>query len=82
MDRFVAPRLCDSSSLLVRRWPPNVVCECLKILHDGRKVELVAGAGETPKTQALKAMVNLQVREAHLYFLALIARLFKLRGAL
>jgi hypothetical protein len=45
-------------------------------------VELVARAGEPSQTHALKAMVNLQVREAHLYFLALIARLFKLRGAL
>jgi hypothetical protein len=62
MNRFAAPRLCDTrSSLLVRRWPPDVVCECLKILHDGRKVELVAGAGETPKTHALEAMVDLQV---------------------
>jgi hypothetical protein len=50
----------------------EVVCECLEILHDGRKVELVAGAGETPKTHAFEAMVNLEVREAHLNFLALI----------
>jgi hypothetical protein len=28
-------------------------------LHDGCKVELVAGAAETPKTHALEAMVNL-----------------------
>ena len=59
-----------------------MVCERLEILHDGREVELVARAGEPSQTHALKAMVNLQVREAHLYFLALIARLFKLRGAL
>ena len=65
--------LNGTRSLLVGRWMPGVVCERLEILHDGRKVELVAGAGETPKTHALKAMVNLQVREAHLYFLALIA---------
>jgi hypothetical protein len=41
-------------------------------LHHGRKVELIAGAGETPKTHALEAMVDLQVCEAHLHFLALI----------
>ena len=49
-----------------------MVCERLEILHDGREVELVARAGEPSQTHALKAMVNLQVREAHLYFLALI----------
>jgi hypothetical protein len=73
LDRCAAPRLCDTySSLHVRRRPPDVVCECLEILHDGRKVELVAGAGETPKTHALEAMVDLEVCEAHLHFLALI----------
>ena len=51
-------------------------------MPDGRKVELVAGAGETRKTHALEAMVDLQVWETHLHFLALIARLFKFRGAL
>ena len=60
---------------------PGVVCERLEILHDGREVELVARAGEPSQTHALKAMVNLQVREAHLYFLTLMARLFKLKGA-
>jgi len=59
-----------------------VVCERLEILHDGRKVELVTGAGETPKTHALEAMVDLEVCEAHLHLLALIPRLFKFRGAL
>jgi hypothetical protein len=43
-------------------------------------VELVAGAGETPRTHALEATVDLEVREAHLHFLALIPRLFKFRG--
>jgi hypothetical protein len=72
LDRFAAPRLYDRrSSLLVRRWP-DVVCACLKILHDDRKVKLVAGAGETPKTHAFEAMVDLEVCEAHLHFLALI----------
>ena len=49
-------------------------------MPDGRKVKLVAGAGETPRTHALEAMVDLEVREAHLHFLALIPRLFKFRG--
>jgi hypothetical protein len=35
-------------------------------------VELVARAGKPSQTHALKAMVNLQVRKAHLPFLALI----------
>jgi hypothetical protein len=77
VNRFAAPRLCDTrNSLLVRQ------CECLKILHDGRKVVLVAGAGETPKTHALEAMVDLEVCEAHLHFLALIPWLFKFGGVL
>jgi hypothetical protein len=81
LDGFAAARLCDMrSSLLVRRRQPDVACECLEILPDGRKVELVAGAGETPRTHALEAMVDLEVREAHLHFLALIPRLFKFRG--
>jgi hypothetical protein len=37
-----------------------VVCERLEILHDGRKAELVTGAGETSKTHALEAMVDLE----------------------
>jgi acid phosphatase len=36
------------------------------------RVELVAGTGETPKTHALEAMVDLEVCGAHLHFLALI----------
>ena len=39
-------------------------------------------ASETSQTHSLEAMMDLQVGEAHLYFLALIARLLKLRGAL
>jgi hypothetical protein len=39
LDGFAAPHLRDTrSSLLVRRRSTDVVCECLKILHDGRKV--------------------------------------------
>jgi hypothetical protein len=50
-DGFAASRLRDThSSLLVRRWPPDVVCERLEILHDGREVELVANTGETSVT--------------------------------
>ncbi len=83
LDGFAALRLRDTrGSLLVRWWPPDVVCERLEILHDGRKVELVASAGETTKTHALEAMVNLQVRETHLHLLALIPRPFKFRCAL
>jgi hypothetical protein len=59
-----------------------VTCERLEVLDDGDQVELVARAGETPQTHSLEAMMDLQVCKAHLYFLALIARLFKLRDAL
>jgi hypothetical protein len=45
-------------------------------------VELIAGAGETPKAHALEAMLDLQMCKAHLYFLARIARSLELRRAL
>ena len=63
-------------------WTPEVVCERLEILGDGRKMELVARACEPPQPHALEAMVDLEVRKPHLHFLARIARLFKLRGSL
>jgi hypothetical protein len=57
---FAASRLRDTRGSLLVRWrPPDVVCERLEILHDGCKVELVAGAAETPKTHALEVMVTL-----------------------
>jgi hypothetical protein len=37
-------------------------------------MKLVAGAGETAKAHTLKAMLDLQVRKTHLYFLALFDR--------
>jgi hypothetical protein len=44
LDGFAVSRLRDTRrSLLVPRWPPDVVCERLEILHDGCKVELIAG---------------------------------------
>jgi hypothetical protein len=41
-------------------------------------VELIAGAGETPKAHALEAMLDLQMCKTHLYFLARIARSLEL----
>ena len=43
--------------------------ERLEVLGDGGQVELVARASETSQAHALEAMVDLQVREPHLYFL-------------
>ena len=45
----------------------------LEVLHYGREMELVAGTRETAQSQPLEAMVGLQVCEAHLDPLALIA---------
>lgn len=59
-----------------------MACERLEVLDDGGQVELVASASETSQAHSLEAMMDLQVREAHLYFLTLMARLFKLKGAL
>jgi hypothetical protein len=55
---------------------------CLEVLHNGSEMKLVAGAGETEKAHALKAMLDLQVRKTHLYLLARIARSLELRRAL
>ena len=41
-------------------------------------MELITRAGQASQTHAFEAMMDLQVRKAHLYFLALITRLFKL----
>jgi hypothetical protein len=50
-----------------------VLCQRLQVLHNGREVELVARTGEPPQAHALESMVGLQVREAHLDLLALVA---------
>ncbi len=42
-------------------------------------MELVAGADETTKAHVLEAMLNLQVRKPHFYFVARIARSLELR---
>ena len=54
-------------------------CEGLKVLHDGGKVELVARPTEASQTQALEAMVGLQVGEAHFHSFPLIAEPLVLR---
>ena len=64
------------------RRPPGLICKRLEVLRDGREDELVARAGEASQSHALEAMLDLQVGKAHLHFLALIARLLKLRCAL
>lgn len=46
---------------------------CPKVLHGGGEMELVAGTGEAAKPHALEAVVGLQVPEAHLDPLALVA---------
>jgi hypothetical protein len=45
-------------------------------------VEFVTDAGETPKAHALEAMIDFEICETHLHFLALISRLFKFKSAL
>ena len=44
-------------------------------------MKLVAGAGETAKAHTLKAMLDLQMCKAYLYFFARIARSLELRRA-
>jgi len=45
-------------------------------------MKLVAGAGETAKAHAFKAMLDLQMRKTHLHLFARIARPVVLRRAL
>jgi hypothetical protein len=83
-DRNIARHNCSSRNAgkrLVWRRAPAVVRERFEVLHGGREVELVARAGEAAQTHALKAMVGLQVRKAHLDPLPLIAGLLQLRCA-
>jgi len=47
--------------------------ERLQVLNDRGEVELVAGTGQTSEPHAIEAVMGLQVREAHLDALALIA---------
>ena len=60
----------DASGCL---WSGTAVCEGLQVLYDGRKVELVAGAGETSQAHALEPMVGLEMRESHFDSFPLIA---------
>jgi hypothetical protein len=46
----------------------------LEVLHDGGKVKLVAGAGETSEPHAFETVVGLEMGKAHLDALALIPR--------
>ena len=58
------------------RWrPEDSKRERLEVLDDGGKMELVARAGKPPKPHAFEAMVDFQVRKAHLDALALVTRL-------
>ena len=56
-----------------------MVRERFEILHDRRKVELIAGAGETSQSHALEAMMGLQVRKTHLDLLAVVSRFLECR---
>jgi hypothetical protein len=82
VDGKPGPTLIVHSGGFAGWWTPEVVCERLEVLGDGRKMELVARASEPPLPHAVEAMVDLEVRKPHLHFLARIARLFKLRGSL
>ena len=64
---------CKTGRRFVRPRPPDVLCQRLQVLHNGCEVELVARTGEPPQAHALESMVGLQVREAHLDLLALVA---------
>lgn len=47
----------------------------LEVLHDGGKVKLVTGAGQTSEPHAFEPVVSLEMSKAHLDALAFIPRL-------
>lgn len=56
------------------RWRPDETeRHRLQVLNSGGEVELVTGSGQAAQPHALEAMVRLQVLEAHLDPLALVA---------
>lgn len=55
----------------VQWWPPERARRGPKVLHDGGEVELVLHTREAPRTQALEAVMGLQVRKVRLDLLAL-----------
>ena len=54
-----------------------MVRQRFEVLHDGGEMELVTCAGKTSQAHSLEAVMGLQVREAHLDALSLIARLYE-----
>ena len=50
-----------------------MVRQRLEILHDSGEMELIACAGQPSQAHSLEAVMGLQVREAHLDALSLIA---------
>src|SRR6476619_185907 len=61
-------------ALFLEWWQDEPARHGLEVLYDGREVELVTSAGEASKPQPLKAMVRLEVAEAHLDLFALVSR--------
>jgi len=50
--------------------PDETQRHCLEVLHNGGKVELVAGTAETAKAHAFEAMLDFKMCKTHLYFFA------------
>lgn len=51
---------------------------CLEVVHNGRAMKLVAGAGAAAKAHTLKAVLDIQVSKTDFYFFARIARSLEL----
>jgi hypothetical protein len=57
-----------------RRRPECSKHKRFEVLHDGGEMEFVTRAGKSSEPHALEAVVNLQVREAHLDTLSFVSR--------
>ena len=58
---------------MVRRGPPEVAGNRLEVLDRSRELELITGTCEPSQSHPFEVMMNLEVREPHLDFLAISA---------
>src|SRR5215831_20061596 len=52
-------RLGDACNWHIQQWPPDIVGECLQVLHDGDEMEFVARTGKAPQPHTLETVVRL-----------------------
>src|SRR5258708_25416574 len=62
-------------------WPPKgAQRESFEVLHDGGEMKFITRAGKSPEPHSFEAMVDFQVREAHLDTFSVVSRLGECLG--